>query len=54
MRVIEFEVMFEEDKGYYLAQYNEAMRRFERVSAGYFKTHGSAVLAFFTGSWASA
>ncbi len=52
MKVIEFAVMFEEGQGYFLAQYNEVLRQYQLVSAGFYKTHGSAVLAFFTGNWA--
>jgi hypothetical protein len=54
MQVFEFEVLFDEQNGYYLAQYSEALKRFTRVSAGYYKTAGTAVLDFFAGTWASA
>jgi hypothetical protein len=53
MEVMQYEVL-PAPQGYYIAQFDEALRTFHRVSEEYYRKFDDACQAMFLGTWTPA
>ena len=54
MEVVQYEVVFSRERGFFIAAYDEESNRFWRIADEFFPTFAQAASALFNGTWTPA